>query len=75
MTDEFGTAAKAQDKSRIRQASEAVRDIADDLKPAVKGMEPAARRITDEIGDMARRAPLQTLAIAFLLGLMIGRRR
>jgi hypothetical protein len=35
MTDEFGTTPNGE--SRIRQASEAIRDMANDLKPAVEG--------------------------------------
>lgn len=76
MTDDIGiTAAEDSDASRIRQASEAIRDMANDLKPATKGLEPVVRRITDEVCAITRQAPLQSLAIAFLLGVMIARRR
>jgi hypothetical protein len=40
MTDEIGAAVTATDESRIRRASEAIRDMANDLKPAAKGLEP-----------------------------------
>jgi hypothetical protein len=38
MTDEIGSAAVAADSdvSRIRQASEAIRDMANDMRPAVR---------------------------------------
>jgi hypothetical protein len=52
MTDEFGTTTTTNGESRIRQASEAIRDMANDLKPAVEGVEPVLRRITDELYRM-----------------------
>jgi hypothetical protein len=75
MTDDIGTAASASDKSHIRQASEAIRDMANDLKPAAKGLEPVLQRITDDVCNMTRQAPLQSLAIAFLFGVLVARRR
>jgi hypothetical protein len=75
MTDKISSIAETSDESRIRQATEAIQDIANDLRPAAKGLEPVMRRITDEVCAMTRQAPLQSLAIAFLLGVMIARRR
>jgi chorismate mutase len=81
MTDEIKATVKAndasriRDESRIRQASEAIRGMANDLQPAAKGLEPVMRRITDDLCNITREAPLQSLAIAFLLGVMIARRR
>jgi hypothetical protein len=75
MTDEIGAAVTATDESRIRRASEAIRDMANDLRPGAKGLEPMVQRLTDDICNMTREAPLQSLAIAFLLGVLVARRR
>jgi hypothetical protein len=75
MTDEIGAAVTATDESRIRRASEAIRDMANDLRPAAKGLEPMVQRLADDICNMTRQAPLQSLAIAFLLGVLVARRR
>jgi len=48
--------------------------MADDLKPAAKGLEPVMQRFADDIYNMTRQAPFQSLAIAFLLGVLIARR-
>ena len=75
MTDEIGAAAIANDDaSRIQRATEAIREMADDLKPAAEGLQPVVRRVTDEISNLTRHAPFQSLAIAFLLGVMVARR-
>jgi hypothetical protein len=73
MTDEI--AAAATDRSRIRQASEAIRDMTNDLKPAARSFEPMLQQLADGLYKMTRQAPLQSLAIAFLLGILIARRR
>jgi hypothetical protein len=75
MTDEFGAPLATNGESRVRQASEAIRDLANDLKPAVEGVEPVLRRITDELYRMTRQAPLQSLVVAFVLGMMFARKR
>jgi hypothetical protein len=74
MTDTISSIGETSDGSRIRQATEAIRDMANELGPAAKGPEPLVRRITDEVCAITRQAPLQSLAIAFLLGVMIARR-
>ena len=49
MTDEIGAAAIAtDDTSRIQRATEAIREMADDLKPAAEGLQPVVRRVTDD---------------------------
>jgi hypothetical protein len=76
MTDEINATGAAENSvSRIRQASEAIRDMANDMRPVAKGLEPVLRRITDDVCAMTRQAPLQSLAVAFLLGVLIARRR
>ena len=73
MTD-ISSIGETSGESRIRQAAEVIRDIANDLRPAAKGLEPVMRRITDEVCAITRQAPLQSLAIAFLLGVIMARR-
>ena len=74
MTDEIGAAAIANDDtSRIQRGTEVIREMADDLKPAAEGLQPVVR-VTDEISNLTRHAPFQSLAIAFLLGVMVARR-
>jgi hypothetical protein len=75
MTDEISAAATARDESRIRRASEAIRDMANDMKPTTQGLEPVVQRLTDNICQLTRQAPLQSLALAFLLGVLIARRK
>jgi hypothetical protein len=75
MTDEISAAATARDESRIWRASEAIRDIANDMKPTAQGLEPVVQRLTDNICQMTRQAPLQSLALAFLLGVLVARRK
>jgi hypothetical protein len=79
MTDEIGTAGTATDKARIWRATEAIQDMAqemaNDLRPAARGLEPMVQRLTDDLCKMTRQAPLQSLAIAFLLGILVARRR
>jgi hypothetical protein len=75
MTDEIGAAAIASDDtSRIQRATEAIREMVDDLKPAAERLQPVVQRVTDEISNLTRQAPLQSLAIAFLLGVIVARR-
>jgi hypothetical protein len=72
MTDKIS--AETSNESRTRQATEAIRDMADELGPAAKGLEPLVRRITDEVCTITRQVPLQSLAIAFLLGVIVARK-
>ena len=64
---------------RINQASENIRAMAnemkDELKPETRGFEPALRRLAEIVSDMTVAAPLQSLVIAFLLGILVARRR
>ena len=75
MTDEISAAATARDESRIRRASEAIRDMTNDMKPTTQGLEPVVQRLTDNICQLTRQAPLQSLALAFLLGVLVARRK
>jgi hypothetical protein len=58
MTDEISAAVTARDESRIRRASEAIRYMANDMKPTAQGLEP-----------------VESLALAFLLGVLVARRK
>lgn len=61
---------------RINQASENIRamanEIMDEAKPAAQGLEPTLRRLTKIVRDMTVAAPLQSLVIAFLLGILVA---
>ncbi len=67
------------EQDRINRASENIRamagEIKEELKPATRGLEPAAYRLSENLRRMTIEAPLQSLAIAFLLGILIARRR
>ena len=73
MTNDIGI--DAAEQSRIERASEEIRNMADDLKPVATGLEPMLQRITDDLYYATRRAPIQTLIVAFLLGVLVARRR
>jgi hypothetical protein len=75
MNDEIGAAVSARDESRIQRATEAIRNMANDMKPAAQGLEPVVQRLTDTICQMTRQAPLQSLALSFLLGVLVARRK
>ena len=57
---------------RIEQAAAHAQDI---LTAPNEQLAPSSRGLADLISDATRRAPLQSLIAAFLLGLVISRRR
>jgi hypothetical protein len=75
MTDEIGTAATATHLGATEAIQDMAQEMANDLKPAARGLEPMVQRLTDDLCKMTRQAPLQSLAIAFLLGILVARRR
>lgn len=60
------------DEGRIDHATEAIRGM---TKETANELPVRASRISERLREMAAEAPLHSLAIAFLLGLLIGRRR
>jgi hypothetical protein len=65
------------DTTRIEHASEAIRHITEDMKdnPMPLAPDQPARRLSERLRRMTREAPLHSLAIAFLLGMLVARRR
>jgi hypothetical protein len=57
---------------RIEQAAGHAQEI---LTAPGEQLAPPSRRLVDIISDATRRAPLQSLMVAFLLGIVIARRR
>jgi hypothetical protein len=66
------------DQERIEHASEAIRDMTDDMTGNSAPLAPRSRSLTEPLADHLRRmtlaAPLHSLVIAFLLGAFVGRR-
>jgi hypothetical protein len=62
------------DESRIEKATDAIRDMTDET-PLTPGLHPGSQNLFDRLRQTTREAPLHSLAIAFLLGVLIARRR
>ncbi|WP_157113193.1 hypothetical protein [Bradyrhizobium embrapense] len=70
MADEFSMAPTATPEQRIDQASEAIRRMAEDTM-----FEPRPQdRWLHHLSEATRAAPLQSIAVAFLLGVFLARR-
>ena len=69
MTEASGLAG---DRERIDHAADAIRGMAKDVADRLPGQQ---RRLSELIRQATIEAPLQSLAIAFLLGVLIARRR
>ena len=80
MTDE-GEEAGANASTRLGEATEAVRTATEAVETTSQRIADAIKagrqpdRPLDRLANLTREAPLQSLAIAFLLGLIIARRR
>ena len=59
------------DQTRIHQAAEAIREVTKEIAEELPAHEWAA----DTIRKLTIQAPFQSLAIAFLLGVIVARRR
>jgi hypothetical protein len=59
------------DEARIDQAAEAIRGMSHDLVDEL----PLRPWVTDTLRNLTLQAPLKALAIAFLLGVFVARRR
>jgi hypothetical protein len=73
-----GDEALTGDEVRIQHASEAIRDMTSEMRHnrvPLAPSEPMERRLSERLRQMTREAPLQSLAIAFLLGVLVARRR
>jgi hypothetical protein len=69
MTEASGLAG---DQERIDHATDSIRDMTRDMADEFPAQ---ARGLSNMLRGMAREAPLHSLAIAFLLGVMLARRR
>ena len=70
MTNADPTSSTGSAERRIEHATDAIRSMSQDLADEV------ARRPTwiDRISNLTREAPVQSLAIAFLLGVIVAHR-
>ena len=75
MKDDPGAMTEASgltgDETRIHQAAEAIRGVAKEIVEEL----PAHEWVADTVRKLTIQAPLQSLAIAFLLGVIVARRR
>ncbi|MBR0900113.1 hypothetical protein JQ616_34625 [Bradyrhizobium tropiciagri] len=71
MVDEFSMAPAATPEQRIDQASEAIRRMAEDTMFEPR---PQQDRWLHHLSEATRAAPLQSIAVAFLLGVFLARR-
>ncbi|MCP1845409.1 hypothetical protein ACVIHI_001671 [Bradyrhizobium sp. USDA 4524] len=71
MADEFSMAPTATPEQRINQASEAIRRMAEDN---VFEPQPQQERWLHHLSKATKVAPLQSIAAAFLLGVVLARR-
>jgi hypothetical protein len=75
MKDDSGAMTKASGltgaEARINQAAEGIRGLTNDMVEEL----PVRLWVGDTIRKLTIQAPLQSLAIAFLLGVIIARRR
>lgn len=70
MANEDSIASSATAEQRIERASEAIRQMAEhDVEPL-----PQQDRWLHHLSEVTRAAPLQSLAVAFLLGVFLARR-
>ncbi len=60
------------DEGRIDHAAEAIRGM---TKEMVDELPPRRPRFSERLREITMEAPLHSLAIAFLLGILMGRRR
>jgi hypothetical protein len=69
MTEASGLAGEQE---RIDQAADSIRGMAQEMADELPAQ---ARGLSGMLRGMAREAPLHSLAIAFLLGVLVARRR
>lgn len=60
------------DEGRIEHAADAIRGMTKEMVDELPVRRP---RLSERLREMTLEAPLQSLAIAFLLGVLIARRR
>ena len=72
MTIETGTEELSPEAARVYRAARAINAMSDDMDA---DLFPKASPVLDALRLLAREAPLRSLAVAFVLGAMVQRRR
>ena len=72
MTIEAGTEELSPEAARVYRAARAINAMGDDMDT---DLFPKPNPVLDALRLLAREAPLRSLAVAFVLGVMIQRRR
>jgi hypothetical protein len=74
LQDTVGPSKLDQAKEAVQAAAQTVRETTQSVADAVeRGRQPGAP--LDRLAGWTREAPLHALAVAFLMGVMLGRRR
>jgi hypothetical protein len=64
------------EESRIIAAADEIRGMTNDVREdSARGPEPLTRKLAERLRQLTVEAPLQSLLIAFLVGVLIARRR
>ena len=71
MTIQAGTDELSPEAARVYRAAKAISAMSDDMDAEL--FQP--NRVLDALRLLAREAPLRSLAVAFVLGVMVARRR
>jgi hypothetical protein len=58
--------------TRVHRATDSIRAMTDEV---AEGLQPAPQTLSAQLRRAAMQAPLHSLAVAFLLGLLLARRR
>lgn len=65
-------------QERIKHASEAIREMTEEMRgnaaPLASGPRSDAKHLSERLRQITLEAPLQSLLIAFLLGVLVARR-
>jgi hypothetical protein len=72
MTIDAGTEELSPAAARVYRAAKAISAMGNDMDA---GLLPSANPVLDALRLLAREAPLRSLAAAFVLGVMVARRR
>lgn len=71
MTIQAGTDELSPEAARVYRAAKAISAMSDDMDAELFQSNP----VLDALRLLAREAPLRSLAVAFVLGVMVARRR
>jgi hypothetical protein len=69
-------ASASTEESRIIAAADEIRGMTNEVREdSARGLEPLTRKLAERLRQLTVEAPLQSLLIAFLVGVLIARRR